>query len=218
LLDEAEREVRAGKEVNPAGDDLEQLLSHGVTVAARGTVPGRSQSARTSRSARRFDRCPEHISRRRNTTPVTGRRRRRFCASSFVQARRRRQARARGRPGQHSRGSRLRRDGARTWLLRSAEGGDFHGPSCRVPASVRAYAPARRTRARRCAGWKRAAANRMSSAIRGSVRDRPLLLATDPDRIRGFRAIAGLDPARDDGPRPRRRYAGARRWPRGRRT
>ena len=31
LLDEADREVRAGREVNPAGDDLEQLLSHGVT-------------------------------------------------------------------------------------------------------------------------------------------------------------------------------------------
>ncbi len=31
LLDEAEREVRTGAEVNPAGDQLERLLSHGVT-------------------------------------------------------------------------------------------------------------------------------------------------------------------------------------------
>jgi TolB-like protein len=31
LLEEAEREVRTGTEVNPAGDNLEQLLSHGVT-------------------------------------------------------------------------------------------------------------------------------------------------------------------------------------------
>ena len=36
LLNEAEREVRAGKEVNPAGDDLEQLLSHGVTSLLAG--------------------------------------------------------------------------------------------------------------------------------------------------------------------------------------
>jgi len=36
LLEEAEREVRAGTEVNPAGDDLEQLLSHGVTSLLAG--------------------------------------------------------------------------------------------------------------------------------------------------------------------------------------
>ena len=36
LLDESEREVRAGTDVNPTGDDLERLLSHGVTSLLAG--------------------------------------------------------------------------------------------------------------------------------------------------------------------------------------
>jgi tetratricopeptide (TPR) repeat protein len=36
LLEEAEREVRTGAEVNPAGDQLERLLSHGVTSLLAG--------------------------------------------------------------------------------------------------------------------------------------------------------------------------------------
>jgi TolB-like protein/DNA-binding SARP family transcriptional activator len=36
LLDEAEREVRIGVDVNPAGDQLERLLSHGVTSLLAG--------------------------------------------------------------------------------------------------------------------------------------------------------------------------------------
>ncbi len=44
LLEEAEREVRAGRDVNPAGDQLEQLLSHGVTSL----LAGRYQDAVTA--------------------------------------------------------------------------------------------------------------------------------------------------------------------------
>lgn len=196
MLDEAEREVIAGREVNPAGDDLEQLLSHGVTSL----LAGRYQDAVNALEQ----------ANRLGDPSVSGT----YLAEAQYYAGHRAEAEAilreLVRAGSASAAARARallaamraaagsRDDART-LLQSAEGSDYMGHHVAYSIGT-AYAQLRDPRA--AVRWLERAAATGFPCYPWYARD-PLLLPLQSDS--GFKRL--LEELRGTTERARRRYA-----------
>ena len=196
MLDEAEHEVTAGREVNPAGDDLEQLLSHGVTSLLAGryqdAVNALEQANRLgdpSVSGTYLAEAQYHAGHRAEAEAILRELVRSGSASAAARARAL-LATILAAAGSH--------DDART-LLQSAEGSDYMGHHVAYSIGT-AYAQLGDRRA--AVRWLERAAATGFPCYPWYARD-PLLLPLQSDS--GFKRL--LEELRGTTERARRRYA-----------